>query len=244
MRRCSPPSPPPDRWSRRPRRATRVAVASAWDALCAASATADAEAVGEEFQALFVGVGRSEVSLYASHYLGPQSGRPLAEIRATLGGLGLARKAESSEFEDHLSVVLETMRLLVSGDGDAAAGRHRRAARFLRAASDVVGLRLLHCNKRIVLLPITIATSHHSQVASWRSNVTRSPWNEEHQSHAVRWRQACGFPCVIPIPPHPARTRLPPVPPIRNAAASCSRWASEARAPRCAPPRRFPPSPR
>jgi TorA maturation chaperone TorD len=93
-------------------------VASAWDALCAASATADPGAVGEEFQALFVGVGRSEVSPYASHYLGPQSGRPLAEIRAALGGLGLARTAESSEFEDHLSVVLETMRLLVAGDAE------------------------------------------------------------------------------------------------------------------------------
>jgi hypothetical protein len=29
-----------------------------------------------------------------------------------------------------------------------------------------------------VLLPITTGTSHHSQVASWRSNVTRSPWSE------------------------------------------------------------------
>ena len=94
------------------------AVASAWDALRAASAKADADVVGEEFQALFVGVGRSEVSPYASHYLGPQSGRPLAEIRAALNGLGLARKAESSEFEDHLSVMLETMRLLVSGNGE------------------------------------------------------------------------------------------------------------------------------
>jgi TorA maturation chaperone TorD len=97
------------------------AVASSWDALCAASATVGAGAVGEEFQALFVGVGRSEVSPYASHYLGPQSGRPLAEIRAVLGELGLARREESSEFEDHLSVMLETMRLLVAGDGE----RHR-----------------------------------------------------------------------------------------------------------------------
>ena len=103
--------PPPDAGD-------ALAVATAWDALCAASALADAGVVGEEFQALFVGVGRSEVSPYASHYLGPQSGRPLAEIRSTLDGLGLARKAESSEFEDHLSVMLETMRLLVSGDAE------------------------------------------------------------------------------------------------------------------------------
>ena len=93
-------------------------VAAAWESLRAASALADPTTAGEEFQALFVGVGRSEVSLYASHYLGPQSGRPLAQIRATLAGLGLARRAESSEFEDHLSVELETMRLLVAGDAN------------------------------------------------------------------------------------------------------------------------------
>ena len=75
-------------------------------------------AVGDEFQALFVGVGQSAVSLYASHYLGPQSGRPLAEIRATLARLGLARRPGSSEFEDHLVGVLETMRMLVAGDAE------------------------------------------------------------------------------------------------------------------------------
>jgi TorA maturation chaperone TorD len=93
-------------------------IADAWDSLRAASAVMDPAAVGDEFQALFVGVGMSEVSLYASHYLGPQSGRPLAAIRATLAALGLARRPGSSEFEDHLSVELETMRMLVAGDAE------------------------------------------------------------------------------------------------------------------------------
>jgi len=93
-------------------------IASAWESLRAASALADPVAAADEFQTLFVGVGKSEVSLYASHYLGPQSGRPLAQIRATLAGLGLARRAEVSEFEDHLSVELEAMRMLVAGDAD------------------------------------------------------------------------------------------------------------------------------
>lgn len=92
--------------------------ASAWDDLRAASTAIAPEAAREEFQALFVGVGRSEVSLYASHYLGPQSGRPLAELRASLAKLGLARRPESNEFEDHLSLVLETMRMLIAGDGE------------------------------------------------------------------------------------------------------------------------------
>ena len=63
-------------------------------------------------------MGQSAVSLYASHYLGPQSGRPLAEIRATLARLGLARRPGSSEFEDHLASELEAMRMLVAGDAD------------------------------------------------------------------------------------------------------------------------------
>ena len=93
-------------------------LAPAWDAVRAASAVADPAAVRDEFQTLFVGVGRSEVSLYASHYLGSHSGRPLAELRATLARLGLARRPESNEFEDHLSLVLETMRMLVTGDDE------------------------------------------------------------------------------------------------------------------------------
>src|SRR5512132_4010527 len=42
-------------------------LAGAWEELRSASGTADAEAVSDEYQTLFIGVGRSEVSLYASH---------------------------------------------------------------------------------------------------------------------------------------------------------------------------------
>jgi len=93
-------------------------LASAWDGLRAASAAADPGAAREEFLALFVGIGRSEVSPYASHYLGPQSGRPLAAIRSALTALGLARRAGSSEFEDHLALLFETMRVLIAGAGE------------------------------------------------------------------------------------------------------------------------------
>jgi len=106
-------------------------LAAAWDALRSASAAMDAEAARDEHQALFVGVGRSEVSLYASHYLARESGRPLAEIRATLARLGLARLPGSSEFEDHLAAELETMRMLVAGgDGRAPASIAEQRAFF------------------------------------------------------------------------------------------------------------------
>src|SRR4030095_6415845 len=90
-------------------------LASAWDDLRAASAAIAPEAVREECQALFVGVGRSEVSLYASHYVGPQSGRPLADLRASLARLGLARRPEANEFEAHLALGLGTMRMVGGG---------------------------------------------------------------------------------------------------------------------------------
>jgi len=108
-------------------------LAQTWGELRSASAVMESEAARDEFQTLFVGVGRSEVSLYASHYLGPQSGRPLAQIRGTLAELGLARRADSSEYEDHLSVVLEIMRMLVAGDaGRRPASISEQQAFFMR----------------------------------------------------------------------------------------------------------------
>ena len=108
-------------------------LAAAWDGLRAASAAMDAEAASAEFQALYIGVGRSEVSLYASHYLGPQSGRPLAEIRRALAELGLVRRPDSSEFEDHLAVLLETMRMLVAGDAERPPAEITRQRAFFQS---------------------------------------------------------------------------------------------------------------
>jgi TorA maturation chaperone TorD len=105
-------------------------LAAAWDALRAASAAAEFEALRDEYQALFIGVGRSEVSPYASHYLGRQSGRPLAEIRGALADLGLARRSAASEFEDHIAVVFEAMRMLIVGDGERPPSEIAEQRRF------------------------------------------------------------------------------------------------------------------
>jgi len=93
----------------------------AWDALRAASAAADPEAVREEYDNLFVGVGKSEVNLHGSHWLtGFMMEKPLAEVRATLATLGLARRDGVTLVEDHVAALFETMRLLIAGDGDRA----------------------------------------------------------------------------------------------------------------------------
>jgi TorA maturation chaperone TorD len=75
----------------------------------------DSEAAAQEYVDLFVGVGRSEVSLHAAEYLRSTGGSVLAELRSELARLGLSRQAGVSVFEDHLAAVLETMRVLIAG---------------------------------------------------------------------------------------------------------------------------------
>lgn len=86
--------------------------------LAQASAQADPEAIRAEFEAAFVGVGKPEVFLQASFYLaGFLHERPLAELRASLAQLGVGRRADASETEDHVGLLCEAMRFVIRGDG-------------------------------------------------------------------------------------------------------------------------------
>jgi TorA maturation chaperone TorD len=92
-------------------------VCAGWDALRAASAEGDPDDIRQEYDDLFIGVGKSLVNLHGSHRMaGFMMDRPLAELRTTLHGLGLARREGVAMVEDHLSALCETMRLLVAGD--------------------------------------------------------------------------------------------------------------------------------
>jgi len=91
------------------------ALATSWRALSAASAATDAATAEDEYQRLFIGVGRCEVSLHASAYLAPTATSPLAELRAALARLGLSRREEVNVYEDHLAAICETMRVLIAG---------------------------------------------------------------------------------------------------------------------------------
>lgn len=93
-------------------------ITTAWRRLQAAAAVIPAPAAREEFDALFIGVGRAPILPYASYYLtGALMEKPLARLRADLAGLGLARIAGVGEPEDHLASLAEVMRFLVAGDG-------------------------------------------------------------------------------------------------------------------------------
>lgn len=104
----------------------------AWDALALAASNADAHAVCAEYDQVFVGTGKAEVTPYASHYL-TESGREriLVKLRDELESLGLARHAATREPEDHFAALFEVMRHL-TGVPSAAAALQQQAGFFGR----------------------------------------------------------------------------------------------------------------
>jgi TorA maturation chaperone TorD len=99
-----------------------VSVLSAtWRDLVDASSAMDADAAQEEFEALFVGVGKAEVSLYAGYYTGaPAIDHPRVRIQADLAAFGLARREDAPEPEDHFAGLMDAMRVLVAGGAGRA----------------------------------------------------------------------------------------------------------------------------
>lgn len=90
---------------------------ASWTELVGTARAVDAAAVAQEFDALFGGVGKPEVSVYGSQYLsGFLNEKPLARLRDDLGALGLARDGAMSETEDHFAYLCEVMRFLIAGD--------------------------------------------------------------------------------------------------------------------------------
>ncbi|MBC7686456.1 MAG: molecular chaperone TorD family protein [Bdellovibrionales bacterium] len=80
---------------------------------CAASIT-PADAVREQFDALFTSTGSPAINPYASVYLsGFMHDKPLAGLRGDLAQLGLGRVAGRGEAEDHLGVLCEIMRVMI-----------------------------------------------------------------------------------------------------------------------------------
>lgn len=103
--------------------AERGALPAAWNALCAAAGAASAEAAKEEYDTLFVAIGKPRVVLYASwHLTGFMMEKPLAKLRDDLAALGLARSGDILEPEDHFAALMDIMRHLLldtaRGDGE------------------------------------------------------------------------------------------------------------------------------
>ncbi|HET8808556.1 MAG TPA: molecular chaperone TorD family protein [Methylophaga sp.] len=90
----------------------------AWQQLIVAAKNTNAEAQSREYHQLFIGLTQGEVIPYASYYkTGFLNEKPLADLRADLGKLGLARHDDKKEPEDHVAALCDVMRLILTANG-------------------------------------------------------------------------------------------------------------------------------
>jgi TorA maturation chaperone TorD len=93
---------------------------AAWDLLAKAAAKASPAEIEDEYQDLFIGVGRGELMPYGSWYLtGFLMEQPLARLRGELSQLGFARRDGVKEPEDHAAALCDVMAMISTGE-DAA----------------------------------------------------------------------------------------------------------------------------
>ena len=93
-------------------------MAAAWPLLKLAAQKANLIAVEEEYQELFIGIGRGELVPFGSWYLtGSLMEMPLAHLRRDLAQMGFQRDESVKEPEDHIAALLEVMAMLVE-EGD------------------------------------------------------------------------------------------------------------------------------
>jgi TorA maturation chaperone TorD len=93
-------------------------LAVAWRMLATSAARTTGRQAADEFQSLFIGVGRGELMPYGSWYLtGFLMEKPLAKLRSDLAALGFERHEDVREPEDHAAALCETMALLAE-DGE------------------------------------------------------------------------------------------------------------------------------
>lgn len=129
---------------------TGSAFAVAWRALAAAAISADPAAAQQEYDDLFVGTGRAEVSLYATHYLA-ETGREkiLVGLRSHLAGMGLSRKESAREPEDHFAGLFDVMRHLVERGSTDSSLQDQRSffGRFIESSYPAFCVAVEECGR-------------------------------------------------------------------------------------------------
>jgi TorA maturation chaperone TorD len=112
-------------------------LAQPWEGMKRAAAAADPEAVREEYETAFIGTGKAPVTLYTIAYtIRHASEAPLAELRNELARLGLARRADAHEPEDHIAALCDVMRHLVAQQKEGLDGQRRFFSRWIYPAVD------------------------------------------------------------------------------------------------------------
>lgn len=101
----------------------------AWRSVQHVCVTTDPETIREEFESLFVGVGKAPVTPYTSAYAAPNApDRNLLALRETISMWGLARRDRVFEAEDHVAALCDAMRWLI----EQSAGLEDQRAFFLK----------------------------------------------------------------------------------------------------------------
>lgn len=104
-----------------------------WRLVVGQARALSADEIRQEYDSLFVGVGRPDVHLYGSHYIsGFLNDKPLIALREDLATLGLARREGLAETEDHIAYLCEVMRYLITGDEVAVCNLAQQQAFFAR----------------------------------------------------------------------------------------------------------------
>jgi TorA maturation chaperone TorD len=97
------------------------ALMAAWRDVQQVCRSAYPAVVRQEYDSLFVGTGRSEVSPYLSGYAEAMApDRFLVMLREQLAAWGLARREGAGEVEDHISGIADVMRWLIENQRSLA----------------------------------------------------------------------------------------------------------------------------
>ena len=95
-------------------------IGQAFVALSKLAADTTPAQVVREYEDLFIGIGRGELLPYGSYYLtGFLNEKPLAKLRNSLNHLGIERKENVKEPEDHIGTLMEVMEGLIVGKFDS-----------------------------------------------------------------------------------------------------------------------------
>lgn len=91
-------------------------LSAVWRELQQAARSAAPERVREEYEAAFIATGKAPVTLYSGAYCVRFTNEvPLAALRGELASLGLTRRVDAAEPEDHIAALCDTMRHLIAG---------------------------------------------------------------------------------------------------------------------------------
>jgi len=90
-------------------------LAQAWQMIKEAGGRTNAALLDDEYHGLFIGLGRGELFPYGSWYqTGSVMDQPLARLRSDLAVLGIQRRSDVRETEDHAAALCETMAIICS----------------------------------------------------------------------------------------------------------------------------------